>query len=159
MKYQEHEDVLVVGLEDYVTDNHRGRLDAHLEKVGRLIVVLQCQINHAAVVVVEQKVLCVELAGLLAHPSDVDVEELEGWLEALGQQAKLAQVRVNCRQLAVVELYLAYCLSQDLDSSHWLLKADQRLREQVAELGVCESQVSIVVVFINNNKKNSHVSK
>ena len=56
---------------------------------------LERRVDTAAIVIVEQKMDCVELLVLLADDGDVCVEEGEGGGEALGHKAELGKVAVD----------------------------------------------------------------
>lgn len=91
---------------------HRRCGQCDLKEVERAVVVLQSGVDDAAVVVVEQEVLdivvivlhckslikqSVTVIGdhLFANIRDVDVKEIEGGFETLGQKAEKTYVGVN----------------------------------------------------------------
>lgn len=142
VQQQRHQHILFVRLQHDVRHGNCRRCHGHLEAVQCPIEVLDSGIDHAAVVVVEQKVPGVGVLVIGAgNRGDVLIEQPQRRSEQLGGQADLEQVGVHGRQLTVVEAQLGDGSGQHTDGRHWRqIVFGEVAGVQVAQVTNCEAK-------------------
>lgn len=136
---QRDEDVLLVRLEHDVRHGHCGRGNCDFEVVQSAVVVLHGCVDHPAVVVIEQKVLCRRVLVVLRRSDcgGVDVEEAKSRIEELRAQAELAQVGVQWRELRLHQLDLLDGHRKHLDALSCVQSSlHQEIRVQMEQIKV-----------------------